>query len=234
MNRVYGYCRISTPSQNIDRQIRNIKSIYPEAIIVQEAFTGRTLIRPEWGKLKKVLRPGDICVFDSVSRMSRTADEGYEEYEWLYNEGISLVFLKESHINTDTYKSALENSIGLTGTSVDYILEGVNKYLLSLAKEQIKLAFEQSQKEVDDLRQRTREGIETARLAGKQIGGIKGRTLTTQKSLIAKEIIRKHSKDFGGSLDDVDVMTLTGVSHNSYYKYKREIKSEIEIIVYEP
>ena len=188
--------------------------------------------RPEWGKLKKVLRPGDICVFDSVSRMSRTADEGYEEYERLYNEGISLVFLKESHINTATYKSALENSIGLTGTSVDYILEGVNRYLLSLAKEQIKLAFEQSQKEVDDLRQRTREGIETARLAGKQIGGVQGRLLITKKSVIAKEIITRHAKDFGGTLSDAEVMTLAGVSHNSYYKYKREIKNELEILVY--
>ena len=232
MNRVYGYCRVSTPSQNIDRQVRNIKTLYPDAIIIQEAFTGRTLNRPEWSKLKKILRPGDACVFDSVSRMSRTADEGYEEYERLYNMGISLVFLKEAHINTDTYKSALSQTISLTGSSVDFILEGVNRYLLSLAKEQIRLAFEQSQKEVDDLRQRTREGIETARLEGKQIGGVQGRLLVTKKSVIAKEIIIRHSKDFGGTLTDTEVMTLAGVSHNSYYKYKRAIKNELEILVY--
>ena len=52
----------------------------------------------------------------------------------------------------------MEKSVPLTGTNVDYILEGINKYLLALAKEQIRLVFEQSQKEVDDLRQRTREG----------------------------------------------------------------------------
>ncbi len=46
-----------------------------------------------------------------------------------------------------TYKAALHNGIPLTGTNVDYILEGVNKYLMSLAKEQIRLAFLQSQKE---------------------------------------------------------------------------------------
>ena len=75
---------------------------------------------------------------------------------------MNLIFLKEPQINTDTYKKALENNIQLTGSNVDYILEGVNKYLLALAKEQIRLAFEQSEKEVSDLHQRTKEGIETA------------------------------------------------------------------------
>ena len=59
------------------------------------------------------------------------------------------------------YKKALQNNVSMTGTNVDYILEGVNEYLMALAKEQIKLAFEQSEKEVEDLHQRTKEGIET-------------------------------------------------------------------------
>ena len=62
----------------------------------------------------------------------------------------------------------------MSGTNVDFTLEGVNKYLMSLAKEQIRLAFEQSEKEVQDLHQRTKEGIETARLNGKQIGQKQG------------------------------------------------------------
>ena len=63
------------------------------------------------------------------------------------------MFLKEPHINTDTFKRALESNIALTGTNVDYILEGVNKYLMALAKEQIRLAFEQAEKEVSDLQE---------------------------------------------------------------------------------
>ena len=59
------------------------------------------------------------------------------------------------------YKKALQNNVSMTGTNVDYILEGVNEYLMALAKEQIKLAFEQSEKEAEDLHQRTKEGIET-------------------------------------------------------------------------
>ena len=98
------------------------------------------------------------------------AEEGFQVYQDLYKKKIELIFLKEHHIDTATYKSAINNGIPLTGTNVDYIFEGVNKYLMSLAKEQIRLAFLQSQKEVTDLRQRTKEGIGTARINGKQIG----------------------------------------------------------------
>ena len=127
---------------------------------------------------------------------------------------------------TETYKKALENNIQLTGSNVDYILEGVNRYLLELAKEQIRLAFEQSEKEVQDLHQRTREGIETARLNGKQIGRPKDSTVVTKKSIESKEVIRKLSKEFDGNLIDAEIMRLTGLARNTYYKYKRELKEE--------
>ncbi len=225
---IYGYCRISRAKQSIERQIRNILAVFPTAIIIQEVFTRTRLDRKEWLKLMKIIKAGDTIVFDSVSRMSGNAEDGFNAYEELYNMGVNLVFLKEPHINTDTYKKALENNIQLTGSSVDYILEGVNKYLMALAKEQIKLAFQQSEKEVEDLHQRTKEGIETARLNGKQIGLQQGTKLTTKKSIAAKEVIKKHSKDFGGTLADADVMTLAGLARNTYYKYKRELKEEMD------
>ena len=99
---IYGYCRISTAKQSIDRQIRNIKAEYPTAHIVQEAYTGTSIFRPEWLKLYRVLKAGDTVVFDSVSRMSRNAEEGFALYDDLYHKGIRLVFLKEHHIDTET------------------------------------------------------------------------------------------------------------------------------------
>ncbi len=121
----------------------------------------------------------------------------------------------------------MENNIQLTGSNVDYILEGVNRYLLELAKEQIRLAFEQSEKEVQDLHQRTREGIETARLNGKQIGRQKNSIVVTRKSIESKEVIRKLSKEFDGNLSDAEIMRLTGLARNTYYKYKRELKGSM-------
>lgn len=225
---IYGYCRVSTKKQNIDRQIRNIKAEYPTAVIVQEVYTRTKINRKEWQKLYSKVKPGDTIVFDSVSRMSGNVEEGLTAYMELYEKGVTLVFLKEPHINTETYKQALSKAVTMTGTDVDYILQGVNKYLLELAKEQIRLAFEQSEKEVEDLHQRVKEGIESARLDGKQIGNPKGIRLTTKKSVQAKEKILKHSADFGGSLNDVELMEMLGIARNTYYKYKKELKQEIE------
>lgn len=225
---IYGYCRISTQKQNIERQERNILAEYPNAKIIKEAYTGKTISRPLFDKLLTKLKEGDTVVFDSVSRFSRNADEGMELYERLYNAGINLVFLKEHHIDTDTYRSTLQESVPMTGDDVDFILEGVNKYLASLRKKQIRITFEQAQKEVDDLRQRTKEGIETAHINGKESGRKPGTTIETEKAKISKRIIAKYSTSFGGNLHDSELMILcNNISRNSFYKYKKQVAEVI-------
>jgi DNA invertase Pin-like site-specific DNA recombinase len=87
---------------------------------------------------------------------------------------------------------------------------------MALAEQQIKAAF--------DLHSRISQGMREAKKNGVKIGLSKGSTLTTKKSIDCKTIIQKHSKDFGGTLEDPDVIKLCGCSRNSYYKYKREIK----------
>lgn len=99
----YGYCRISTAKQNIERQVRNILAVYPDAISVKEVYSGTKFqARKELDKTLRTVKIGEGIVFDSVSRMSRNAEEGFALYEKLYLEYITLVFLKEPHINTDT------------------------------------------------------------------------------------------------------------------------------------
>lgn len=226
-NMTYGYCRISTKQQSIERQIRNISAAFPDAKIYQEAYTGTKIERPEFEKLLKRLKEGDTVVFDSVSRMSRNAEDGWELYQSLFNKGIDLVFLKEHHIDTDVYRAAQSGSIATVGNEIaDLYIEATNKVLMLLAQNQVKIAFDQAQKEVDDLHERTKEGIQTARLDGKQIGQRQGAKLNVKKAAAAKEVIRKHSKDFGGTLDDVECMQLAKCSRNSFYKYKREIREE--------
>ena len=221
---IYGYARISRKEQSIDRQIRNIKTVYPAAHILQEAFTGTKIDRPEWNKLYNKAKSGDIIVFDSVSRMSRNADDGVKLYFELFEKDVELVFLKEHYIDTSVYSENLRDKIELQGTDEDEIFKGLNNYFRKLAERQIRIAFEQAEKEVEDLHQRTREGIETARLNGKQIGQKPGSKLNIKKKAPAKELIIKHSKDFNGTLSDGDCIKLIGISRNTYYKYKRELK----------
>ncbi len=232
--KTYGYARISRKQQNIERQIRNIKAAYPDAVIVQEAFTGTKIEgRKEFEKLLKVVRSGDTIVFDSVSRMSRNAADGFSLYQSLLQQGIELCFLKEPHINTAVYREAADKQIETVQTGDDAadellaaITAGINRYMLRLAETQIQLAFDQAQKEVDDLHQRTREGIATAKLAGKQIGGVTGKKLKIKKAEPAKQLILKHSRDFGGTLSDRDCMKLIGIARNTYYRYKAELRSQ--------
>lgn len=227
MSKIYGYCRVSTAKQDIERQVRNIHSHYPAAILFKEVYTGTKLQgRRELDRLLQRVKPGDTIVFDGVSRMSRDADEGYALYEDLYNQDINLVFLKEPHINTDVYKEAAKTTLPTTGTPVDYILEGINKYMLAVAREQIKLAFAQAEKEVKYLQQRTREGLETARANDKQLGKKKGDTWETRKSIAAKKLIRKHNKAFGGPLNDKETCALCGISQDSLRKYRNQLLQE--------
>lgn len=199
---IYGYCRVSTANQNIERQIRNIKELYPSAVIIKEVFTGRTTERKEFKKLLNILKSEDIIIFDSLCRMSRDTTEGIKLYKELFNKGVELVFLKEEYLNTTNYKKGLLNDI------------------------QLKSYFDYVEREVKDLSQRTKEGLVTAKLNGKQIGGVKGVKLTTKKSIEAKRGIKKYSKAFNGSLVDKDVIKLIGISRNSYYKYKKELLEE--------
>ena len=232
MCKSFGYARISTAKQSIERQIRNIKEYDKTTVIYQEAYTGTKADRPEWIRLLKQIEKQKAkgeknitIVFDSVSRMSRNAEEGTKQYFELYEMEIELVFLKEPHINTATYKKALSNQVPMTETKTDIILEAINKYLMELAKEQIIIAFEQAEKEVQDLHKRTAEGLKTAKLNGKQVGRKAGTTVETKKAERAKQIILKHSIDFGGTLTDGEVMQMIGgIARNSYYKYKRELK----------
>ena len=229
---VWGYVRISTAKQKIERQIDNIKRQYPEAVIISEAYTGTTFERPAWEKLERQLKPGDTVVLDEVSRMSRNAQEGMELYERLFSAEVNLVFLKEPHVNTSVYREKLKRQYekhSTTGSKatdklLDSIMEALHEYTIDLAREQIEIAFQTAQQEVEYLHQRTSEGVRRAQAEGKRVGRQQGSTITTKKSIEAKKTILQHCRAFGGSLSDEETQKLAGVSRNTFYKYKRELR----------
>ena len=231
---IYGYCRVSTQHQRIVRQVNNIKEIYPKAEIIKEWYTGTTQSRPLCDQLLKKLHKGDFIVFDSVSRMSRNSNEGFQDYKKLYELGVNLIFIKEPLINTSVFESTKNNllkiSIETGNAAVDEYFHGnvqlINQLLLSLAEEQIKQAFIQSEKEVLDLHNRISEGLREAKRSGSRVGLPKGSTISKKKEKECLLLILKHSKDFNGTLDDKDVIKLCGCSRNSYYKYKKLLKNK--------
>ena len=102
------------------------------------------------------LQSGDTIIFDSVSRMSRNANEGFKDYKLLYEKGVNLFFINEPLIDTNVFNSSKNNLLKITvatgNEAVDDYFKGnitlINNLLMSLAEEQIKTAFLQSEKEV--------------------------------------------------------------------------------------
>ena len=270
--KIYGYVRVSTLEQNKERQIKNILRDYPEAFILSEEYTGKTMDRPVWSKLYPKLREGDVVVFDEVSRMSRDAEEGFRVYQELYERGVDLVFLKEPHISTTSYREALKGSIKVDVKSGDQdtddlisgIMTALNKFMLAKVRADIKKAFEQSQNETDLRAQRAKEGIAEAKKRNEelkilypdtymerpeysQIGREREDKLTIKKAEPIKALIRKYSRDFEGTLSDMELLGVLStktvkipnkkrsgkveereisakLSRNTLYKYKKEMK----------
>lgn len=240
---IYGYARISKKTEHIERQIRNISKAYPDAQIEKEVYTGRTLARPVFTSLLKKLQRGDTLILDAVSRFSRNSEDGFELYKNLYRRGINIIFLKQPQMNTDAYRGSVENRIDLTVNSgdkaTDKFLTGLsdilNDYMMDIVERQFKITFDQAESEVKNLSQRTKEGIETARINGKTLGRPVGTRIETTKAKRTKALIMSQSKAFGGTYKDVDLIELAGVNKETYYKYKKEClenrrKEYLEII----
>lgn len=241
MEEVIGIARISRKTQNLQRQIRNIKAKYPNARIIKITCSGAKVIG--YREFEKIIDEAKQrkngkkykLVFDSASRMSRDSEGGCALYEDLFKHDVCIEFLKEPQINTEVYKKALDNQIKLqvktdnkaTDELINTVIEALNVFMMALAKEQIKKVFDEAQTELENIHIRTSEGIAVAKAEGKRIGTPKGTKLVTKKSKQAKEIILKHSKDFNGTLSDVECIKLTGVAPNTYYSYKRQLKENL-------
>ena len=224
---IYGYCRVSTAKQNLKRQEDNIKALYPDAVLYEDKYSGKTANRPQFQRLLKKVKSGDTIIFDEVSRMSRNAEEGYADYKMLYDQGIELVFIKEPQINSSVFREAVSRSIEKTGEQIaDRLIDAVNDILMYLAENQIRLAFERAESERKLLAKRTIEGMNKS---NRKAGRVKGKEQHQKKEAPAKKIIVRRSKHFNGDLNNAEVMKLAGISAPTFYKYLREIKECTEL-----
>ena len=230
----YGYVRVSTKQQKTQRQIDNIKSFDAGAIIYEEKQSGKDIEnRAVFRKLLDKVKPGDAIIFDEVSRMSRNADEGYNLYMELLEKDISLVFLKERHINTEEYKRRMQNHMARVSSSnekmdnlINGILELVADFERENLKDNIRLAFQQAEHERLFLIKRVKEGkFRSDKHQGRPEGSL---NLKSDKAEHIKKVILEQSKDFDGKFSDAKIMReyLQGVARNTYYKYKKKILVE--------
>lgn len=229
--RTYGYVRVSTRQQKTQRQIDNIKSFDADAIIYEEKQSGKDIDgRAVFKKLLEKVKSGDTIIFDEVSRMSRNADEGYNLYMDLLEKDISLVFLKERHIDTNEYKRRADNHIKRVSSDnkkTDKLINGILDLIADFERENLKdnirLAFQQAEHERQFLIKRVTEGkSRSEKHQGRPEGS---KNIKTDKADHIKKVIMEQSKDFEGKFSDAKIMReyLQGVARNTYYKYKKDL-----------
>ena len=134
---IYGYARVSTADQNLDRQMDALKK-YGIDHLYCEKISGTKKSRPELDRMLAEIQEGDTIVIESLSRLGRSVKNLAELMEVLNGKNIRLVSLKET---IDTTSS--------TGRLLFTILSSLAQF------------------ERDVLVERTREGLNAARARGR-------------------------------------------------------------------
>ena len=94
---IYGYARVSTTGQkehgnSLDDQVQKLTAAGAEKVF-SDAFTGKTMNRPEFNKLMQELQAGDTLICTKLDRFARTAAEGFQMVQELMNKGITVDIL---------------------------------------------------------------------------------------------------------------------------------------------
>lgn len=150
--RNYFYARVSSKEQNENRQLDAIKNldIDPRDVYVDRA-SGKDFQRPEWDALKRSIRSEDVLFIKSIDRLGRNKLGILEQWKWLMDSGIDIVVLDMPILDTRKYKELS----GVGGLITDLVLQ----ILAWLAEE-----------ERVNIKQRQREGIESAKLRNVKFG----------------------------------------------------------------
>lgn len=147
---VYGYARVSTREQNLDRQLIALREFGVDRVYADKA-SGKDFDRPEWRRMKAALREGDVLVVKSIDRLGRSYEDVIEQWRDITKaRGAAVVVLDMPLLDTR------EGNGGITGVLISDIVLQLLSYVAQVEREGI--------------RQRQAEGIAAARRRGASLG----------------------------------------------------------------
>lgn len=155
-SKIFGYARVSTKDQNLDRQIDALKQYVPdERNIIAEKYTGRSMTRPAYQVLRdNMLRKGDTLYITSLDRLARDKRSIQQELQYYRDSGVIVRVL-------DVPTTLMDFS--QYGTLQKAIMDMVNNIL-------IEVLGTMAEQEITIKRKRQREGIDAAKARGKHLG----------------------------------------------------------------
>ncbi|MBQ9155766.1 MAG: recombinase family protein [Eubacterium sp.] len=228
MAKEFGYCSSGCTRPQFEKQIDNINSRYPNAILIKEIYSKTVSDRTELNKLLSQLEKDDVLVVNSVDRLSRNPEKVISYYKTLAEKGVKLIFINQPYMNTEIYISAYEDTVS-KAPEADKAL--VFKSLLHLLTDQVNRILEKSWEDLQQHRVQMRESYNQAMAEKKQTGKAAGKRYESRKSFMVKELIKRYNQNYNGSMNDVATMEqirneMGTISRNTYYKYKKELAEE--------
>ena len=197
----YGYARVSTLNQNLDRQIDDIikLGVNPKFIYTDKE-SGKDFNRTNYKKLVKKLKPGDILYIKSIDRLGRNYSMVLDEWRMLTKEkGVEIVVIDMPLLNTK----------GEEDTLIRKVISDVVLELLSFVAEN----------ERATLKQRQKEGIRMAKLRGVKFGRPK---VTIPHNF--NEIVNKYKNN---EINIDEAINLSGLSRGTFYRRMNEMNKAL-------
>lgn len=201
LGRIFGYARVSSREQNLDRQIQALKKYVDEEHILTDKESGKNLNRPSYQALKGALglRNGDTLIVKSLDRLSRNKADIKQELQWFKEQNIRLKIL-------DLPTSMVEVNEGQ-----EWILDMIQNILIEV------LASIAEQERIT-IKNRQREGIEAAKKKGKVFG--------RPKILLPDDFEEIYHLWKNGELTAVAAIKKLGLSSSTFYRMVKQYESE--------
>lgn len=224
---VYGYCSITLRQGSYEAQENKIKELRPDAVIIKDDLSKASNIGYTKGinLLLTSVKPGDYVIMEGPEKLGKNTINAYNVFLKLHQVGALLYFYNVQHLSTDTitkvYNNLMRNARDRSGKFKLY------DFIQTVYKDQIVDYLDYFYKERENRKKRrTQTNIEKGH--GKSGKGTTGLTYLSSNFYRYKDMIINESKSFNGTLSDQELLEKTGLSRNSYYKYKKAIKAELD------
>ena len=199
----YGYVRVSTTTQNVDRQLDEMfKQGLDEKQIYIDKQSGKDFERPNYQKMKKRLKENDLLIIKSIDRLGRNYEMIIEEWSSITKDiKADIVVLDFPLLDTRT------DNKNLVGKFISDIVLQVLSFV--------------AQNERENIRQRQAEGIKIAKEKGIHMG--------RPPYQITSDIIQVFKSYCNKEITSVGAASLLNISRGTFIKYAKRCKKEIEI-----
>lgn len=201
VGRIFGYARVSSREQNLDRQTEALKRYVEEKNILMDKASGKDLNRPSYQALKGALglRSGDTLVITSLDRLSRNKMDIKKELQWFQKNEIRLKIL-------DLPTSMVEVPEGQ-----EWIIDMIQNILIEV------LASIAEQERIT-IKKRQQEGIEAARAKGTRFG--RPKIQCPERFLEIYTVWKK------GEITAVQARKELRLTSSTFYRMVRQFESE--------